>query len=530
MVAAVAPDRYDFEEAIERARACERAGNWGSARATYEALVRTHALPAARLCLVLRAIGKTFLEEGKPDAALEVFTRALALADEACDAAAGAHALNWIAITHQSTGDLDRSEETYTRARGRAGEAGDELLVALIDQNLGTVANIRGSLGLALESYRCSLQRFRVLGMRHYEAIVLNNMGMVYTDLHDWTNAELAYDEAREASEAAGDFAHQRRIEVNQVELWIAQHQLGRARARCDSLLAAAHDSSAPWLGEVYKHLGVICRDEAELDRADQYLTRAAAVASATHDKLLAAEAAREQAELYWAQSRNADTLQALNRAHRLFSALRAERDLAAITRKNARLEERFLDVVSRWGESIESKDKYTQGHCVRVADIACTLAALTGMDEQTLFWFRIGALLHDVGKLIVPEEVLNKPGKLDADEWRIMQRHPEAGVELLADVEFPWDVRPMVRNHHEKWDGTGYPDRLAGLDIPFSARILCIADVYDALTTSRSYRPGFSHEHTIAIMTENNAAGHFDPSLFGLFLDWAGMQSRTAA
>ena len=158
-----------------------------------------------------------------------------------------------------------------------------------------------------------------------------------------------------------------------------------------------------------------------------------------------------------------------------------------------------------RWGESIEGKDCYTQGHCVRVADLACTLAARAGFDEKTLFWFRIGALLHDVGKLIVPQEVLNKPGKLDEDEWRVMRRHPEAGVELLADIEFPWDVRPMVRNHHEKWNGTGYPDGLAGNEIPLSARILCIADVYDALTTTRSYRAGYSHEKAVQIMTEDN-------------------------
>src|SRR6185369_14976842 len=115
-----------------------------------------------------------------------------------------------------------------------------------------------------------------------------------------------------------------------------------------------------------------------------------------------------------------------------------------------------------------------TQGHCERVADLAGALAAKAGLDETSLFWFRIGALLHDVGKLIVPAEVLNKPG-------------------MLTDVQFPWDVAPMVRSHHERWDGGGYPDGLAAESIPLSARILCIADVYDALTTERSYKRAFS-------------------------------------
>jgi putative nucleotidyltransferase with HDIG domain len=162
------------------------------------------------------------------------------------------------------------------------------------------------------------------------------------------------------------------------------------------------------------------------------------------------------------------------------------------------------------------------------VADLSCILAERVGFDKKTLFWFRIGALLHDVGKLIVPMEVLNKPGRLNDDEWLIMRRHPEAGVELLVDIEFPWDVRPMIRNHHEQWNGRGYPDALAGEDIPLSARILCIADVYDALTTTRPYRIGFTHEKAVGIMREMD--GHFDPALFQVFLEWGEAHMQKVA
>src|ERR671920_1794428 len=132
----------------------------------------------------------------------------------------------------------------------------------------------------------------------------------------------------------------------------------------------------------------------------------------------LSAEISREMAELYRRQGRNRDTLQSLNRAHRLFTQLHARPDLADIDRQTTRLESDFLEVVRRWGESIESKDHYTQGHCERVADLACALAAKAGMDAQSLFWFRIGAMLHDVGKLVIPSEVLNKPGPLTESEW----------------------------------------------------------------------------------------------------------------
>jgi HD-GYP domain-containing protein (c-di-GMP phosphodiesterase class II) len=100
------------------------------------------------------------------------------------------------------------------------------------------------------------------------------------------------------------------------------------------------------------------------------------------------------------------------------------------------------------------------------------------------------------------------------------MKRHPEAGLELVADIDFPGDIRSIIRSHHERWDGTGYPDGLAGEAIPFSARILCVADVYDALTTTRSYRPGLNHDRAAQIMRES--PGQFDPKLLDTFLDWA--------
>jgi putative nucleotidyltransferase with HDIG domain len=140
-------------------------------------------------------------------------------------------------------------------------------------------------------------------------------------------------------------------------------------------------------------------------------------------------------------------------------------------------------------------------------------------MDARSLFWFRLGALLHDIGKIIVPTEVLNKAGELTHEEWAIMKRHPEAGLELVSDIDFPGDVRAIIRNHHERWDGAGYPDGLKGDAIPLSARILCVADVYDALTTARSYRDSLTHARAAEVMRASS--GQFDPRLLAEFLAW---------
>ena len=162
--------------------------------------------------------------------------------------------------------------------------------------------------------------------------------------------------------------------------------------------------------------------------------------------------------------------------------------------------------------------DNYTQRHCQRVARLASLLAQDAGFDEATLYWFRVGALLHDIGKLIVPASVLNKRGPLTEEEWELMRRHPAVGASMVDTLAVGWDIRPMIRHHHERWDGTGYPDRLCRVEIPFSARILAVADAYDALTSTRSYRSAYSHDAAIAAMRAQRGRA-LDPSLLDLFV-----------
>jgi putative nucleotidyltransferase with HDIG domain len=196
---------------------------------------------------------------------------------------------------------------------------------------------------------------------------------------------------------------------------------------------------------------------------------------------------------------RNQETLKLLNAAHRLFGRLNARRDLVDVAAKTAHLEGIYLEVVRQWGSSIESSDTYTFGHSSRDAEYAVAVARAFGLSEADLTAVRVGAYLHDVGKIRVPHEILNKPDRLTAEEFEIIKQHPVYGVELLASVDFPWDVKPIVRSHHEKIDGGGYPDGLRGDEIPLGAQIIGIADVYDALTTARSYRAALPREAALA-------------------------------
>jgi putative nucleotidyltransferase with HDIG domain len=515
-----ATDALSYEALIARAQQAETQGRRRDARELYEvALCRLRdARRGAEASDVLRWIARTYRVDADLDLALECADAALAVAEAHRDLAAMGHATNLLAIIHWQQGDLDEAERLYHTARENALEAGEAKLGAMTAQNLGVIANIRGDLDTALRHYEASLAAYRQLGLAAEVCLVLNNLGLLFTQREHWADAARAYEEALRVADLLGDQSTKMHVEVNRAEWSVAQGDFGSARQACVRAMSLAElVRDAPALGEAHKAYGIVEREGGDFLQAEQHLAQAFAIATARQDMLLLADTTKELAELHRRQGRNRDALQYLNRAHRMFTQLRARRELADIDRRLGRLESDFLDVARRWGESIECNDDYTQGHCERVAGIACALAEHDGMDEQSLFWFRIGALLHDVGKLVIPPGILDKRAPLTPGEWALMRSHPTAGVEMLAEVEFPWDVSPIVEGHHERWDGQGYPHGLAGEAIPRVARMVCIADVYDALTSERSYKKAMTHEGAMAVMRAD-VGRQFDPGLFAQF------------
>jgi putative nucleotidyltransferase with HDIG domain len=167
--------------------------------------------------------------------------------------------------------------------------------------------------------------------------------------------------------------------------------------------------------------------------------------------------------------------------------------------------------------EAIEAKDSYTKGHCGRVAGYALALAEECGWKGDDMETMEFGAFLHDIGKIGVRDNVLLKPGPLDEEEWEHMRQHPVMGYEIAKEISMLRPIMPAVRNHHERWDGQGYPDKLAGEHIPLSGRIVAIADAYDALATDRPYKVALPLGESEAIL-RRNAGKMFDPELVELF------------
>jgi len=183
-----------------------------------------------------------------------------------------------------------------------------------------------------------------------------------------------------------------------------------------------------------------------------------------------------------------------------------------------ARLERAYLGTAEALAAALEAKDAYTAEHAKSIVSWAHAVGSRLGMDQAALCTLRYGAIFHDIGKIAVPEAILNKRGPLAAEEWEIVKRHTIVGEQILAPVEFLADVLPIVRHEHESWDGSGYPDGLRGSSIPLGARIVLVCDAYHAMTSDRPYRLALGSRQAIGELVDH-ACTQFDPLVVDTFL-----------
>ena len=188
------------------------------------------------------------------------------------------------------------------------------------------------------------------------------------------------------------------------------------------------------------------------------------------------------------------------------------------LQRSNTELNHAYDSTLLGWAKTLELRDEETKGHADRVTNNAVGLAEALGIDEEELKFIKWGSLLHDIGKMGVPDSILLKPGKLSEEEWVLMRQHPIYAYNTLSGIDFLKKSLDIPYAHHEKWDGTGYPRGLTGEEIPLPARIFAIVDVWDALTSDRPYRKAWSEKKAIAHLQEQ-AGKHFDPEVVKAFL-----------
>jgi putative nucleotidyltransferase with HDIG domain len=513
---------------IREARSQERAGSMAEAVRYYQSAIEAATLGGERqhLAEALRRLGVIHHQRNLPGPARELCQKSYDTALAIGDSVLAAEALNALAGFDFESGSIEAARERFYRALELGGHSAE--LRGRTEQNLGIVANIQGRLAEALAHYQRSLAAFESVGDERGRAIAYHNLGMVSADRGLWDDADSYFRNSLQVAESIGDVHLQGLGLLNHAEVHIARQRYEQARSNAESALSI-FDRLGSRLdkADAYKVIGRVYRETGRHALAESRLRSAVDMAVSTGSVLSEAEASRELALLYQSMGRNQEALRLLNAAHRLFTRLDARVDLVDVTTKVHRLEETYFAVVRDWGQSIESSDSYTYGHCERVAAYAVAVAQELGLDEEQRTAIRIGAYLHDLGKVRVPHEILNKPTALTPEEFAVIQMHPIWGLELLATVDFPWDIKPIIRWHHEKYDGSGYPDRLRGNEIPVSAQIICIVDVYDALTTTRSYRGAMSDKEALAEI--HRSRGWWAPEVYQAFVRSVGRVAEAA-
>ncbi|MBP7694706.1 MAG: HD domain-containing protein, partial [Anaerolineales bacterium] len=198
-------------------------------------------------------------------------------------------------------------------------------------------------------------------------------------------------------------------------------------------------------------------------------------------------------------------------------------RAAAQIQRLNAELLRAYDATLEGWSRALDMRDRETEGHTQRVTEMTVRLASALGFADEQLLQMRRGALLHDIGKMGVPDAILLKPGPLTPEEWAIMRLHPGHAYQMLAPIAFLRPALDIPYCHHEKWDGSGYPRGLKGEHIPYAARVFAVVDVWDALRSHRPYRPPWPDAQVRAHL-QAEAGRHFDPQVVDAFLKlWKG-------
>lgn len=200
-----------------------------------------------------------------------------------------------------------------------------------------------------------------------------------------------------------------------------------------------------------------------------------------------------------------------LNRFHKLVD----ERE--KLQQAHQHLLDAYDATIAGWSHAMDLRDRETEGHSQRVTELTLKLAKAFGIQDNELTHIRHGALLHDMGKLGIPDSILQKPDQLTNEEWVVMRKHPQLAYEMLYPVEYLRPALDIPYSHHEKWDGTGYPRGLKGEEIPLAARIFAIVDVWDAITSDRPYRPAYTIEQALSHIREQSGK-HFDPQVVDVF------------
>lgn len=464
-------------------------------------------------------IGQLLAKQGDHDRALGYLQRAIGAYRRLNDPEGMCKALRNLGVVYVELGEFEEAELTYDEAIKTARETGDRLLYADLINNLGTIMNMRGNWRRALELYRESLLIYEAGQEIRKRAYTENNLAITLSEQGMNDEAFEYFKKAHETGTNINDATLILIVDINLADLYIKRGQLSEAEYHCQKAHRYLLDSSLVNgnLVETKKIFGKIARHRKDHKAALDFFEEGLTISREIGAKFLEAEVLMERGIVLRDMDRHLDSLADLEASYHIYNQLKAEGKQVEIEKIIKSIEELYLEIFDLMSQKVDLKDKYTKGHSDRVASFALLLAKELSLKSNMIKSIVAAALLHDIGKIKIDDCVLNKNGKLTPEEFELIKQHPGWGVEMLRGMEFPWDIKPLILHHHEKLDGTGYPHGLKGEDVTLGMRIISIADVFDALTSDRVYRPAYDTDKALEIM-EKESGSSFDPVLLKCF------------
>ncbi len=466
-------------------------------------------------------IGQLLSKQGDHERALGYHQRAIGAYRRLRDNTGMCKALRNLGVSYIELGEFEEAEDTYQQAIEIAEQLGDRLLYADLVNNLGAILNMKGNWEEALDKYQVSLEIYAAENEIRKSGYAKNNVAITFNEqgMHDeaFTYFRSAYDIANQINDASLALI----VDINLADLYLKKRMLSEAKSHCEKAEQHLTGSNLTngHLIEVKMIAGKIATHEKDHNTAVSHFNEAFDLCREIGARFLEAEVLLERGTLLRILGKHFDALNDLEASYHLYSSLKAEGKREQTEKVIKSIETLYLEVFDSMGKEVDHKDKYTKGHSDRVASLALLLARELGLRSHVLKTIVAGALLHDIGKIEVDDSILKKAGRLTDEEFVQIKKHPEMGVELLRGKEFPWEIKPLVLHHHEKYDGSGYPLGLKGEDIPLGARIVCVADVFDALTSDRVYRKAFDTEKALDIMKQESGSS-FDPMILKCFIE----------
>ena len=474
--------------------------------------------------MALNRIGRVYSSLGNPDLAIRYHLQSLALFEKTEDPRGLAETYNHIGIVWSEAENRPLAMQFKLKALDAARRSEDPRELSRAYNNIGEEYRLGGRYGDAREQYLRSLELDRQAGNKAYEAVAIHNLALVAA-------AEEKDDEARalfERSLALSVEAVDSEMEVETLILWGRLELKARSLAAAGSLLERALSraeglGSPHLLGMALEAMAAYQRELGQFSEAFHALERFTDIMGrefheARVKRLLAVSIEREAEEVREESRRLETEAQELKRLiAEQVREIHAEKEEALRLRDRA--EKTLEEFLRALASAIEAKDPCTGGHVDRVGGYARALAQRLGLPSAECHRIYLGAIVHDVGKIGVRDVVLNKPGKLDADEMEEMRRHPAVGYQILSRVHGLETAAEIAHCHHERWNGEGYPRKLRSTDVPLSARIVAIADFWDAITSHRPYRVAMPRQKALELM-HSEREKTFDPDLFDLFME----------